>query len=579
MTPSSRTASPPWPPAPARRASTTSSGGSATPGPSPAFLASAFGFDLVAYAGPETGRRDRVQLPAAAGRVRFMVVGRAAPRQPDRRPRAPPTATASATSASSSTTSPRPTRPPLARRRGLRTRAGHATTTRTGAVHHAAIRAYGDTVHTFLDRVGYTGPSPRSSSRPTSSGPSGPTVGITRLDHVVANVERGHLDEWVGYYERVLGFDQLIHFERRPDLHRVLGPDVDGGVERRQGRPAHQRAGRGPPQEPDRGVPRLLRRAGRAAHRPAHRRHRRDRAGPARPGRPLHGRARPSTTTTPGRGSAGVDLPWEALAELGILVDRDHEGYLLQIFTETLTDRPTVFFEIIQREGAKGFGEGNFKALFESIERAQARRGNLLARWTACRSGCGASRAARPTSGLPPGTVEEEHGRSGFYGPASHLYRLHPPTDWRRRRRARPPTTPTTPAGWTARDDLWPTLLLGNHQVSIALHRYRHGPARVPARRRRRRAVLRPRRAAGGCAPSTGRSTTGPATTSSSRVAPPTGSSRPTPTDLLVVEAYELAFRAARPGPARPPRPLRPRHASRCPRPRRSTRRASSPSS
>jgi 4-hydroxyphenylpyruvate dioxygenase len=73
----------------------------------------------------------------------------------------------------------------------------------------------------------------------------------------------------------------------------------------------------------------------------------------------------------------GIDLPWRQLAELGILVDRDHDGHLLQIFTETVTDRPTVFFEIIQREGARGFGEGNFKALFESIERAQARRGNL----------------------------------------------------------------------------------------------------------------------------------------------------------------------------------------------------------
>jgi 4-hydroxyphenylpyruvate dioxygenase len=74
---------------------------------------------------------------------------------------------------------------------------------------------------------------------------------------------------------------------------------------------------------------------------------------------------------------AGIDLPWPALAELGILVDRDQDGYLLQIFTENLSDRPTVFFEIIQREGAKGFGEGNFKALFEAIERAQAARGNL----------------------------------------------------------------------------------------------------------------------------------------------------------------------------------------------------------
>src|SRR5690606_5959747 len=74
---------------------------------------------------------------------------------------------------------------------------------------------------------------------------------------------------------------------------------------------------------------------------------------------------------------AGVDLPWADLQELGILVDRDRDGHLLQIFTENVCDRPTVFFEIIQREGATGFGAGNFKALFEAIERAQAARGNL----------------------------------------------------------------------------------------------------------------------------------------------------------------------------------------------------------
>jgi len=76
-------------------------------------------------------------------------------------------------------------------------------------------------------------------------------------------------------------------------------------------------------------------------------------------------------------GPLAETLPWERLSELGILVDRDQEGYLLQVFTECVTDRPTVFFEIIQREGAKGFGEGNFKALFEAIEREQERRGNL----------------------------------------------------------------------------------------------------------------------------------------------------------------------------------------------------------
>jgi 4-hydroxyphenylpyruvate dioxygenase len=74
---------------------------------------------------------------------------------------------------------------------------------------------------------------------------------------------------------------------------------------------------------------------------------------------------------------AGVDLPWDDLQRLHILADRDDDGYLLQIFTETVTDRPTVFFEIIERRGARGFGEGNFKALFQAIERDQARRGNL----------------------------------------------------------------------------------------------------------------------------------------------------------------------------------------------------------
>ena len=74
---------------------------------------------------------------------------------------------------------------------------------------------------------------------------------------------------------------------------------------------------------------------------------------------------------------AGFDLPWDELQRLNILADKDLDGYLLQIFTETITDRPTVFFEIIERRGAKGFGEGNFKALFEAIERDQERRGNL----------------------------------------------------------------------------------------------------------------------------------------------------------------------------------------------------------
>ena len=117
--------------------------------------------------------------------------------------------------------------------------------------------------------------------------------------------------------------------------------------------------------------------AGRATHRAAHRRHRRDRTSNARPRRAIHARARRPTTRSAKQRVRAAELPWDDLQRLHILVDRDNDGLLLQIFTETVTDRPTVFFEIIERRGARGFGEGNFRALFEAIERDQARRGNL----------------------------------------------------------------------------------------------------------------------------------------------------------------------------------------------------------
>ncbi len=100
-------------------------------------------------------------------------------------------------------------------------------------------------------------------------------------------------------------------------------------------------------------------------------------AGAARSGRAVHASARRPTTSRLANASPVSTCRGARSQRLNILVDRDHDGYLLQIFTETITDRPAVFFEIIEREGAKGFGEGNFKALFEAIERDQARRGNL----------------------------------------------------------------------------------------------------------------------------------------------------------------------------------------------------------
>ena len=324
------------------------------------FLAAAFGFDLVAYAGPETGRRDRVSYLLAAGPRPLHGVRRAPPRQPDRRARPHATATASATSASSSTTSPAAYDAALARgaaslREPAKDEDDH------GVIHHAAIRAYGDTVHTFLDRSAYTGPFAPQFEPTDLVRPVGPEVGITRFDHVVANVERGHLDEWVGYYEQVLGFDQLTHFDDEQisteysalmstvvwNHDKVVLPINEPAEGRRKSQIEEYLDFYGAP-----GVQHI------ALHTP-------DivavGAGAAGPRRAVHGRARRVLRRGPradGRASSCRGRRWPSS---GILVDRDHEGHLLQIFTETLTDRPTVFFEIIQREGATGLRRGQLQ--------------------------------------------------------------------------------------------------------------------------------------------------------------------------------------------------------------------------
>ena len=338
------------------------------------FLAAAFGFRPVAYAGPETGRRDRVSYLLEQGRARFMVSGALSPDSAiaahvrehgdgirdicflvDDAPAAYGAAIARGA---------RSARPPT------------DDTDAGGVIHHAAIHAYGDTVHTFLDRSGYTGPFAPGFEVTDLPVPVGPDVAISRFDHVVANVEQGRLGEWVDYYEDVLGFAQLTHFddEQISTEYSALMSTVvwnnDKVVlpinEPAEGRKKSQIEEyldfyRSP------GVQHI------ALHTP-------DIVASVRALRQRGVRFMdvPEEYYVEARERMdGIDLPWGPLAELGILVDRDHDGHLLQIFTETLTDRPTVFFEIIEREGARGFGEGNFKALFESIERAQSRRGNL----------------------------------------------------------------------------------------------------------------------------------------------------------------------------------------------------------
>jgi 4-hydroxyphenylpyruvate dioxygenase len=206
--------------------------------------------------------------------------------------------------------------------------------------------------------------------------PAGEPVGLTRFDHIVGNVELGRLDQWVDYYRDVLGFDLLVHFgddQISTEYSALMSTVVwnhDKVVlpinEPAQGRRKSQIEEyldfyRSP------GVQHLALHTPDIVHAVSTMRDRGVRFLDVPPEYYDDARAR----------MTGVDLPWGDLARLGIMVDRDEEGHLLQIFTETICDRPTVFFEIIQREGATGFGAGNFKALFEAIERAQAARGNL----------------------------------------------------------------------------------------------------------------------------------------------------------------------------------------------------------
>jgi 4-hydroxyphenylpyruvate dioxygenase len=338
------------------------------------FLVAAFGFEVVAYAGPETGRRDRVSHVLQQGRIRFMVTGALTPDSPiAEHVRAHGDGVrdicflvddADAAYAAALDRGARPERPPA------------VDTDELGAIHHAAIRTYGETVHTFLDRSGYAGEFAPGFGPPQLPPAAGPEVGLTRFDHIVGNVEKGHLDEWVDYYHDVLGFDPLVHFDDDQisteysalmstvvwNHDKVVLPINEPADGRRKSQIEEYLDYYGAP-----GVQHM------ALHTP-------DIVSAVRAMRQRGVRfltVPPEYYDEARERLADIDLPWAALAELGIMVDRDQDGHLLQIFTETLCDRPTVFFEIIQRAGAKGFGAGNFKALFEAIERAQAARGNL----------------------------------------------------------------------------------------------------------------------------------------------------------------------------------------------------------
>jgi len=247
-----------------------------------------------------------------------------------------------------------------------------------GTLREAAIHLYGDTLLKFVERADYRGgfaPGFHSTGRKASRADG---VGLVAVDHIVGNVELGAMDTWVRFFAETMGFTQLVHFDDKTitteysALMSKVMQDGTGRVKFPINEPATGKRKsqiqeyldyyRGP------GVQHIALVTGDIIETVFNLK-----------SRGLEFLRVPSTYYEDlGERVGSINEPVDKLAELGILVDRDEEGYLLQIFTQPVEDRPTLFFEVIERHGSRGFGEGNFKSLFEAIEREQARRGNLV---------------------------------------------------------------------------------------------------------------------------------------------------------------------------------------------------------
>ena len=338
------------------------------------FYESVFGFEIIAYAGPETGVRDRASYVLKQGKIRLVL-----------------TASLQANS-------------PISKHvqkhgDGVKllalwvddaTKSFYETVERgakpvsepeilrdaNGSVVIASIETYGDTIHTFVERKDYKGiflPGYEARKSRTSKG----DVGLQYIDHCVGNVPLGEMNLWVKFYEDVMGFKLLITFDDEDistEYSALMSKVVSNGngfVKFPINEPAKGKKKSQIEEYLDfyngAGVQHIAVATNDIIHTVRELRN-----------RGVEFLEVPDTYYDDLLDRVGqIDEDLQPLRDLNILVDRDEEGYLLQIFTKPVEDRPTLFFEIIQRKGATSFGKGNFKALFEAIEREQARRGNL----------------------------------------------------------------------------------------------------------------------------------------------------------------------------------------------------------
>jgi 4-hydroxyphenylpyruvate dioxygenase len=243
-----------------------------------------------------------------------------------------------------------------------------------GSVRRAAIRTYGDTIHTFLSRRNYNGP-----FLPGFKGADakGQNTGLYRIDHVVGNVEDRQMDRWADFYVETLGFHQFVSYDDK-DI------STDYTALRSKVMASEDREIKFPINEPAKGLRKSqiqeyldFNYSAGVQHIAISTEDIIDTVTKLRANGVEFLEVPQAYYETVWDRVGDIDEDRDKIAELQILVDRDDSGYLLQIFTRPVQDRPTLFLEVIQRRGCESFGKGNFKALFVSIEQEQAKRGNL----------------------------------------------------------------------------------------------------------------------------------------------------------------------------------------------------------
>ena len=344
------------------------------------YYSTAFGMNVVAYRGPETGCRDEAAYVLESGSARFVLRG----------PVRPGTGLARHVAAHGDGVIDLAIGVPSAAEAfGYAIAHGaraldepHVEEDEHGKVVLAAIATYGDTRHTLVERANYSGPYLPGYVRaepvvPVQAGRGTRPPFFSAVDHCVGNVELGRMNEWVDFYHRVMGFTNMKEFvgDDIATEYSALMSKVVADGSRKVKFPINEPAAGKKKSQIDEylefyGGPGVQHIALTTDDIVAAVRHMQA-AGVTFLATP------DSYYDTLGEWVGDTRVGLDELRELRILADRDEDGYLLQIFTKPVQDRPTVFFELIERHGSEGFGKGNFKALFEAIEREQERRGNL----------------------------------------------------------------------------------------------------------------------------------------------------------------------------------------------------------